>query len=176
MGRSPATPPGMRVRTGRFEQLRSRQARHVQSVEIAESQHCFSVACHYCVTTSLISTGTSLLQPSQASFPHRLVDNGIRPHPRTGTLTRESNQTINNFHETPNSPWTRHVITNSILIGLTALFPIWSRNWRMHPQTLPICKICEKKSKRSRRCSSHPRPDMDGSKTDCIPSRRRCAT
>ena len=40
MGRSPATPPGMRVRTGRFEQLRSRQARHVQSVEIAESQHC----------------------------------------------------------------------------------------------------------------------------------------
>ena len=38
-GYAPATPPGMRVRTGRFEKLRSRQARHAQSVEVADSKH-----------------------------------------------------------------------------------------------------------------------------------------
>ncbi|TBN36491.1 hypothetical protein EYC95_24230, partial [Pseudomonas sp. BGI-2] len=32
-GRAPATPPGMRVRTGRFEKLRSAESRQTQPVE-----------------------------------------------------------------------------------------------------------------------------------------------
>ncbi|NMG16487.1 hypothetical protein GPA24_13230 [Aromatoleum bremense] len=33
--RSPPTPPGMRVRTGRFEQLRLGEPRHAEPVEVA---------------------------------------------------------------------------------------------------------------------------------------------
>ena len=33
IGRAPPTPPGMRVRTGRFEKLRSRELGHAQAVE-----------------------------------------------------------------------------------------------------------------------------------------------
>ena len=36
---APATPPGMRVRTGRFESLRSGKSGHSQLVKIRNGQH-----------------------------------------------------------------------------------------------------------------------------------------
>jgi len=39
IGGTPATPPGVRVRTGRFESLRSGEPGYTQSVEVANSQH-----------------------------------------------------------------------------------------------------------------------------------------
>ena len=36
---APATPPGMRVRTGRFESLRSGQSWHSQLVKVRNGQH-----------------------------------------------------------------------------------------------------------------------------------------
>jgi len=36
---TPATPPGMRVRTGRFEKLRSRETGHAEVIEIGNRQH-----------------------------------------------------------------------------------------------------------------------------------------
>lgn len=38
-GRSPPTPPGMRVRIGRFEQLRLREARHAKGIQVSNRQH-----------------------------------------------------------------------------------------------------------------------------------------
>jgi len=36
---SPATPPGMRVRTGRFEKLRSSETREAKAVEVFDGEH-----------------------------------------------------------------------------------------------------------------------------------------
>ena len=39
MSCSPATPPGMRVRTGRFEKLRSSETREAKDVEVFDGEH-----------------------------------------------------------------------------------------------------------------------------------------
>ncbi len=39
MGSAPATPPGVRVRTGKFGSLRSKQARHHRLVEVRNAKH-----------------------------------------------------------------------------------------------------------------------------------------
>ena len=39
MSCSPATPPGMRVRTGRFEKLRSSETREAKAVNVFDGEH-----------------------------------------------------------------------------------------------------------------------------------------
>ena len=38
---APATPPGMRVRTGRFEKLRLRESRYSESIKVGYGQYRF---------------------------------------------------------------------------------------------------------------------------------------
>ena len=42
-GCAPATPPGVRVRTGRFEKLRSCESGYANAVEIRNRQHAMQV-------------------------------------------------------------------------------------------------------------------------------------